>query len=578
MTFRSLNQQISGVGGGALVAAVIATTGIACSGVSSGERVGRQGADLAQEQGLDYSWGRPSSPEALRAAGYAFVARYLSYDTTGKNLTAGEAQGLFAAGIDVVANWEAGAEDALQGQSEGVSEAEEAQTLAAGCGMPPDRPIYFSVDFDATPDQLAAIESYFDGVASVLGPGRVGAYGSYYVIQSLFDDGKIQWGWQTTAWSGGQWDPRAQLQQIENCISVAGVSADLDQSTVSDFGQWGPGAPTTTPPPPPPPQEGSQAFLYPNQQHYFDTDGSGNIRHHWYDGSTQSITTANWGSAAVGANPVTFVDGTSQHIFARDGSGALQHWYWDPVNGLGQDTWASSGLAGDPAAIMIGDFQDVWAVDSGNNLQHWYWGPDTGRQQDAPWASGVVGRPSALLYENGEQHVFVRGTPGNTLEHYWWSPVDGLIHSGAWGSSVVAGDPASLAVGDFQDVWVVDATGTLQQWYWGPDTDGVQQASWGAGGPQVVGRPSVSLYGNGEQHAFVRGTSGTLEHWWWTASSGLLHDTWNTASSGIVIVGDPTAEVINSQQHVWALDAAFHAQHWYWDPTTNVIHQDDWGP
>src|SRR5262249_31784386 len=159
----------------------------------------------------DYAWSRPSSPQALRAAGYTFVARYLSWDTSGKNLTASEAQSLFGVGIDVVANWEWGSNDALQGYDTGVSQAQEAQALATGCGMPPDRPIYFSVDFDASPGQQAAIDSYFDGVASVLGASRVGAYGGYYVIQRLFDHGKIQWGWQTYAWSGGQWDPRAQL-------------------------------------------------------------------------------------------------------------------------------------------------------------------------------------------------------------------------------------------------------------------------------------------------------------------------------------------------------------------------------
>src|SRR4029079_4505302 len=61
---------------------------------------------VVTERGVDYAWSRPTSPQALRSAGYTFVARYLSYDTTGKNLSAGEAQGLFAAGIDVVANWE----------------------------------------------------------------------------------------------------------------------------------------------------------------------------------------------------------------------------------------------------------------------------------------------------------------------------------------------------------------------------------------------------------------------------------------------------------------------------------------
>jgi len=32
-------------------------------------------------------------------------------------------------------------------------------------------------------------------------------------MQRLFDDGKIAYGWQTYAWSYGNWDGRAQLRQ-----------------------------------------------------------------------------------------------------------------------------------------------------------------------------------------------------------------------------------------------------------------------------------------------------------------------------------------------------------------------------
>ena len=544
------------------IPALVAVTAVACSSARDSETTSaRASSTLGDPQGVDYAWSRPSSPQALRAAGYSFVARYLSWDTSGKNLTASEAQSLFAAGIDVVANWEWDATDALDGYSTGVNDATEAQTLAAQCGMPADRPIYFSVDFDATPGQEAAIDSYFDGVASVIGLARTGAYGGYYVIQRLFDDGKIKWGWQTYAWSGGQWDPRAQLQQIDNGVTVAGASCDIDQAVAGDFGQWGPGAPTSSGPQPP---EGSQAFLVPNQQHYMTNDGSGNLRHFWWDGSTRAVASDTWGTGIAG-RPVTFVTGTTQHAFARGATGTLEHWYWDPTSGLQHDTWDSTPeLAGDPAAVVIGDFQDTWAVDGGGNLQHWYWGPSTNGVQHDTWGSGVTGRPSVLLY-NGDQHAFVRGTSG-TLEHWWWSQGSGFSHD-TWGSGV-ASDPAALTIGDFQDVWAVDGSGNVQHWYWGPSTNGVQQDTWGSG---AVGRPSVLLAGP-QQHVFARGTSGTLEHWWWDPSAGIQHDTWGSG-----IVGDPTAELIDSQQHVWAQDAAGHAQHWYWDPATNVITHDDWG-
>ena len=73
------------------------------------------------------------------------------------------------------------------------------------------------------------------------GVARTGAYGGYYVIQRLFDAGKIKWGWQTYAWSGGQWDSRAQLRQVQN--GIAGGQMDEDTSEADDFGQWGHGTP-----------------------------------------------------------------------------------------------------------------------------------------------------------------------------------------------------------------------------------------------------------------------------------------------------------------------------------------------
>lgn len=541
---------------------LVATLAVACSGTGSGEgSSGRSASHLGAPQGVDYAWSRPSSPQALHAAGYSFVARYLSWDTTGKNLSASEAQSLFAAGIDVVANWEWNADDALSGYSKGVDDATEAQTLAQQCGMPADRPIYFSVDFDATPGQQAAIDSYFDGVASVIGQARAGAYGGYYVIQRLFDDGKIAWGWQTYAWSGGQWDSRAQLRQIENGVTVAGASCDIDQAVANDFGQWGPGAPSTTSSSSP---EGTQAYLTPWQQHYMTNDGQGGLRHLWWDGNAHAVSSDTWGTGIAG-RPVTLVAGSDQHAFARGSSGTLEHWYWDPSAGLQHDTWdAAAGLVGDPAAATIGAFQDVWAIDGGGNLQHWYWGPSTGGVLHDTWGSGVTGRPSILL-SGAEQHAFARGS-GGTLEHWWWAPSGGISHD-TWGSGI-AGDPAALAFGEFQDVWAVDTAGNLQHWYWGPSTQGLQHDTWGSG---VTGRPSVMIAGP-QQQVFARGTGGTLEHWWWDPNGGISHDTWGSG-----IAGDPTAELIGGQQHVWAQDGAGHTQHWYWDPATNAVSHDDWG-
>jgi hypothetical protein len=219
---------------------------LACSAPS--ESTGSSDEALVTATGVDYSWARPS-PSGLKSAGYTFACRYLSDDTTGKNLSKSEATALWNAGVDVVANWENSATAALDGYNQGVSDAKAAESQATADGIPAGRPIYFSVDFDATPGDQTAINSYFDGVVSVIGLARAGAYGGYYVIERLFNANKITWGWQTYAWSGGQWDSRAQVRQVQNGITAAGDSdcCDEDQAVAADFGQWHAAKPNTPP-------------------------------------------------------------------------------------------------------------------------------------------------------------------------------------------------------------------------------------------------------------------------------------------------------------------------------------------
>jgi len=211
---------------------------IGCGSGDGSESIGSNGLQSTAGAGVDYSWARPS-PASLASEGYGFAARYLSYVTTGKNLSLSEAESLAAAGLSVVVCWEQNADDALSGFDLGVSDAKAAQSQAEADGQPSGRPIYFALDFDAQPSQQAEIEAYFEGVASVLGLERTGAYGGYGPISRLFDDGKITWGWQTLAWSAGQWDSRAQLRQTAD--GIAGGSLDLDQAIAADFGQWTPG-------------------------------------------------------------------------------------------------------------------------------------------------------------------------------------------------------------------------------------------------------------------------------------------------------------------------------------------------
>lgn len=186
--------------------------------------------------GIDHAWGKPGV-SALQRAGVRFVCRYLSRDS-GKNLSRTEAESLSAAGIWIVVVWETTANRALTGRSGGVADAQEAARQAKACGMPEDRPIYFAADWDASEGQQDEINAYLDGAASVVGRGRVGLYGGYGPVKRAFDAGKMAYGWQTYAWSGGRWDARAQLQQYSNDHTLNGVGVDYNRAVAADYGQW----------------------------------------------------------------------------------------------------------------------------------------------------------------------------------------------------------------------------------------------------------------------------------------------------------------------------------------------------
>lgn len=188
--------------------------------------------------GVDYAWSHPS-PTALRIAGKKFACRYLSGDAT-KNLSLAESKALAEQSISSVVVWETTARRALDGHAAGAADAARASTLAAGCGMPGSRPVYFAVDFDATEAQQTAINAYLDGAASVIGRARTGVYGGYYPVKRALDAGKVSWAWQTVAWSGGQWDSRAVIRQGAQA-TIGGVSVDLNTALADDYGQWTPG-------------------------------------------------------------------------------------------------------------------------------------------------------------------------------------------------------------------------------------------------------------------------------------------------------------------------------------------------
>lgn len=214
--------------------------------------------------GIDYAWGSPDIAK-LKLAGVKFVCRYVSTPGNSKNITKGEVVRYKGAGIALVIVFETVANRALSGKAGGVQDAKSARNQLLNVGLPATTPVYFAVDWDASEAQQPFINSYLKGAASVLGVNNVGVYGGYYVVSRSLSAGVCKYGWQTYAWSGGQWDKNAHIQQYRNGQKLAGVSCDFDRNIKPDFGQH-PEFLSPTPPPKPkpvpgPPKDGQFIYL-----------------------------------------------------------------------------------------------------------------------------------------------------------------------------------------------------------------------------------------------------------------------------------------------------------------------------
>lgn len=174
----------------------------------------------SQTLAVDYSFARPPLAE-IKAAGYTAVGRYLG-GTADKQLTRAEARRIHRKGLGIFLVFEGAANRALGGKTSGVLDAHSALTAANALGFPATCPIFFAVDFDATPDQVRA---YFEGVKSILGD-RSGVYGGIKITEGLRD--LIPYRWQTAAWSAGQVDPEAHLyQRLQMTHPIGGCDEDV---------------------------------------------------------------------------------------------------------------------------------------------------------------------------------------------------------------------------------------------------------------------------------------------------------------------------------------------------------------
>lgn len=192
---------------------------------------------MAPLEGIDTASSTIGHLDALRQAGVRFVCRYIappgpSYDW--KRVSKAEADAIRAAKLGLVLVFESGADRALGGSAAGRADGAFALAMLADLGLH-DSPVYFAVDFDAQPAQLGAVVAYIEGAASIVGKGRTGVYGGLRAVQATAQ--ACRYAWQTYAWSGGQWSPRAQLRQYQNGVTIGGLSCDRDRAMVADYGQ-----------------------------------------------------------------------------------------------------------------------------------------------------------------------------------------------------------------------------------------------------------------------------------------------------------------------------------------------------
>ena len=188
-----------------------------------------------------------SMARRAKAAGFAFVGRYLWPANEWKALTKAEAEAITGAGLRILSVYESTADRAKGGWDAGVAEGMAARRYAEEVGMPKGAIIYFAVDFDAKDAHMTDIAQYLAGAFSSAGEYRVGVYGSYRVIEAMHAHGVCDGYWQCCAWSYGKLSEHRTVYQSDWSGTAAagaaaaqiGVSVDLDECEDMDrAGIW----------------------------------------------------------------------------------------------------------------------------------------------------------------------------------------------------------------------------------------------------------------------------------------------------------------------------------------------------
>lgn len=172
-----------------------------CMVLLRGVRMVRAGAS-----GVDYSAARPS-PVLMAANGVEFVCRYLTESTfKGKKTSTVELEGLWNVGIAAVPNGESGANTALGGRAQGLTDGDRFVRALEVLQCPTDIPVPISHDTSAWSDQVPL---YFEAVwerMAAAGWALKATYGSgrlSSVLQARGHELALIWATAAWRWPGG---------------------------------------------------------------------------------------------------------------------------------------------------------------------------------------------------------------------------------------------------------------------------------------------------------------------------------------------------------------------------------------
>ena len=179
----------------------------------------------------------PSLARDLKSSGIQYVARYLG--NSWKSMDKTEADAIIGAGLQIVSIWETNPIYAAYfTKAQGISDAKEACSYAKAIEQTDGSVIYFAVDYDAQPSDMASILHYFTGVRNGIDKSyKVGVYGSYSVLKTLYRHHAVDFYWQTTSWSRGNVADFINILQYQHNTTLAGIQVDYNEFS-NRAGSW----------------------------------------------------------------------------------------------------------------------------------------------------------------------------------------------------------------------------------------------------------------------------------------------------------------------------------------------------